>query len=166
MTQYLNRKKLRLPDYDYNAPGAYFITICTQDRKPLFSRITEDRSELTDYGRMVDAVLTHLPDHLKVTLDQYVIMPNHLHLLLVITEEEGLRHLRSDHNRCRSILSNAVGYIKMNISKQIHDHSGLIRVWQRGYHDHIIRNQQDYDKIATYIGQNVLRWQLDCFYTP
>lgn len=64
----------------------------------------------------------------------------------------------------RSVVSKVVGYIKMNSSKEIHKHFGDITVWQRGFHDHIIRNKNDYDKIAKYISENPLRWELDCFF--
>ena len=67
--------------------------------------------------------------------------------------------------RGRSIVSKAVGYIKMNVSKAIRQYAGDVKVWQRGYYDHVIRNQADYDEIAKYICKNPLRWELDKLYS-
>ena len=164
------RKRLRLKNYDYNKPGAYFITICTHDKKCILSRIVGAIHEspvscLSDYGKIVDRVINDLPKHSKVTVNSYVIMPNHIHLILSITDDPQLRAIRESPLHGRSVISNAVGFIKMNASKQIRTEYEDGFVWQRGFHDHIIRNKEDYCKIAKYIYDNPKRWQLDCFYS-
>ena len=164
------RKSLRMTHYDYNTPGAYFLTFCTHNRKHFLSHIvraTAESSEpqLTTYGKIVDAVIKNIPAHLHVTIDHYVIMPNHVHLIAVITEENILQEIRESPLQSRSIMSKLIGYIKMNASKAIRQHYGDVTVWQRGYYDHVIRNQEDYVALAEYIQTNPLRWELDKLYT-
>ena len=164
------RKSLRLSHYDYNTPGSYFITFCTFDRRNLLSHIVGAIHEspelhLTAYGNIVEAAIRNIPDHLPVAIDQFVIMPNHVHLIATITEENALRAIRESPLQSRSIISRAVGYIKMNASKSIRKQIGNIPVWQRGYYDHVIRNQQDYQVITEYISENPIRWEADRFYS-
>ena len=164
------RKPLRMSHYDYNTPGAYFLTFCTHNRKCLLSRIVgaiheSPEPQLTVCGKIVDTIIRNIPSHLHITIDRYVIMPNHEHLIAVITEEDVLREIRESPLQSRSIMSKLVGYIKMNASKAIREHYGDISVWQRGYHDHVIRNQEDYTALAEYIQTNPLRWELDQLYS-
>ena len=163
------RKPLRMSHYDYDTPGAYFLTFCTHNRKNILSRIVgaiheSPEPQLTDCGRIVEAIIQNLPDHLPVTIDQFVIMPNHIHLIAVITEEDAQRAIRESPLRSRSILSKTIGYIKMNGAKAIRQRYGDITVWQRGYYDHAIRNREDYLALAEYIQTNPLRWELDKLY--
>ena len=164
------RKPLRLGYYDYNMPGAYFVTFCTYNRKNMLSHIVGAIHEspalkLTKRGEIVDTCIRNIPEHLHVTIDQFVIMPNHVHMIVLITEEDTIRAIRESPLQVRSIVSKAVGYIKMNASKAIRQYDGDVTVWQRGYHDHIIRNQADYDMITKYICENPLRWELDKLYS-
>ena len=164
-----------MDEYDYSSPGAYFITFCTHDKAHTLSRIVgaihesprrkspwgkSPEPQLTACGRAVESVLQSIPEHLLVTVDRYIIMPNHIHLIAVITEEQAQRAIRESPLRCRSLISRLVGYIKMNASKIIRQQYGNVAVWQRGYHDHIIRNQQDYQMLAKYLEENPLRWIL------
>ena len=123
------------------------------------------KTQLTDCGMIVNSVIQTLPSHLCVTIDRYVIMPNHVHLILVITEEDAIQAIRKSPPHSRSIISKAVGYIKMNASKEIRGIYGDIPVWQRGFHDHVIRNWDDYEMITIYIHENPLRWELDMLYS-
>ena len=89
------RKPLRMNYYDYNTPGAYFLTFCTHDRKHMLSRIAGAIHEvpipqLTEFGKIVESVIRDVPAHLHVTVDRYVIMPNHVHLIAMVTEEDVL----------------------------------------------------------------------------
>ena len=83
----------------------------------------------------------------------------------MITEEDALREIRESPQRSRSIISKLIGYIKMNASKAIRQRYGDMAVWQRSYHDHVIRNREDYEMIAKYIHENPLRWELDQLYS-
>ena len=108
--------------------------------------------------------MQNIPVHLHVTIDQYVIMPNHVHLIAVITEEDTLRANCESPIRTRTIMSKLIGYIKMNASKAIRQRYGEVAVWQRGYYDHVIRNREDYVALAEYVQTNPLRWELDKLY--
>ena len=163
------RKPLRMNYYDYNTPGAYFLTFCTHDRKHMLSRITGAIHEvpipqLTEFGKIVESVIRDVPAHLHVTVDRYVIMPNHVHLIAMVTEEDVLEKIRKSPAQARSIVSKLVGYIKMNASKAIRNRCPDITVWQRGYYDHVIRDREDYEALAKYIYENPVRWELDKLY--
>ncbi len=164
------RKGLRLRNYDYDTPGAYFVTFCTNGKRKILSNIVgaiheSPELELTKYGEIVEMLINRCSAQLDVAIDSYVIMPNHIHLMFIIPDNERTRAIRESPLRGRSIISKAVGYIKMNASKEIKSEFGETELWQRGFHDHIIRSRADYEEISKYISENPLRWQLDCFYT-
>ena len=119
------RKQIRLSCYDYSSPGAYFITICTHEKRCILSDIT--------VGAIRESPLQQ--------------------------EDEA-----PSQKRTRSLLDIAIGFLKMNSSKQIHMHCPNLIVWQRSYHDHIIRNENDYREIWNYIDTNPGRWRDDCFF--
>ena len=164
------RKRNRLKNYDYSSCGLYFITICTKDRKNTFGAkeqpdfvgedtiLPPDHVNLSPYGKIADETIQAIPKHdSNIELLQYVIMPNHIHLILFIPCDNG-RMISSLTNR-KSIVT-AVGYMKQQISKKIG-----IAIWQRSFHDHVIRDHRDYEKISKYICENPIKWQYDCFYT-
>jgi len=164
------RKNLRLKNYDYSQPGYYFVTICTHNKVNLFGKIVGAIQEspklpqmkLNKYGIIVQSIIENLPKRFSnIKIDNYVIMPNHIHMIIVILET---RAIPESPLQKRSLLSQIVGYLKMNTSKHIHAINKNINVWQRGYHDHIIRGQQDYLKIYEYIETNPLKWELDKYY--
>ena len=93
------RKRLRLKNFDYSTPGAYFITVCTHNRKCTLTRVVgaiheSPEIELTDYGKIIDETIRNIPERYKATVDRYVIMPNHIHLIIIITDDEELRAIR------------------------------------------------------------------------
>lgn len=160
------RKPTRLADYDYSSDGAYFITICTHNRKNLFSNIVgaiheSPEIQLNFNGKFVDNYINQLNTRFALKIDKYVIMPNHIHLIAIIDE----RSIRESTLHKRSIISNAIGYLKMNVSRDIHKNGYSQNIWQRSFHDHIIRDEKDYLKIWNYIDTNPQKWNEDCFYT-
>ena len=163
------RKPTRLNGYDYSQNGAYFITICTHNRKCLFSNIVGaihelPENQLTRYGEIVKDIIEILPGRFNVSIPKYVIMPNHVHLIIEIcndNEERAIRESPLQYNR--SIIDKSVGFLKMNVSKKIHNEYSD-KIWQRSYHDHIIRGEKDYRKIWEYIDTNAIKWEKDCFY--
>lgn len=164
------RKNPRCKYHDYDSPGAYFITICTDKRKKLLSNIVgaiheSPEVQLTKYGQTVEKYINMLPERFGVIVDNYVIMPNHIHLVVIITDAAYLRAIRESPLRHRSIISKIVGYIKMNVSKELNNECCQDKIWQRLYHDHIIRDKQDYEKISRYIYENPLQWEYDRFFT-
>ena len=163
------RKRTRLLGYDYSQNGAYFITICTHEHKQILSKIRvgaiHESPELilTHYGKIVEQIIKSLPDRFDISVDKYVIMPNHIHLIIsIFNQQERAIHELPLHSR--STISNAIGYLKMNVSKEIHKTNCNKKVWQRSFHDHIIRNEHDYEEIWQYIDNNPLKWESDCFY--
>ena len=161
------RKPNRLNGYDYSQNGAYFVTICTRDRKNLFWREnvgadsirpkTPVSELLSEYGSIVERAILAIPEHYSgVAVDQYVIMPNHIHLILRISEpDSGCGRILS-----APTLSIVVGQMKRHTAKQI-GHP----VWQKSFYDHVIRNETDYREIWDYIENNPRKWAEDRFYT-
>ena len=151
------RKPIRLKGYDYSQNGCYFITICVKDRRELFwsqpvgARIA--RPPLSDMGETVRKAIENIPHIYKsITVEKYVIMPNHIHLILLISEDSG-RAMRAP------TISTVINQLKGHVTKQ----TGF-SVWQKLFHDHIIRNEGDYLDIWKYIDENPARWHEDCFY--
>ena len=164
------RKQPRLKGYDYSTSGAYFITICTHNRKCLLSHIVgaiheSPENKLTQYGQFAEEIIKALPDRFDVSIPKYVIMPNHIHLIIEIMNDTDKRAIRESPLRYnRSCIDKIVGFFKMNVSKRIHT-TYSDKVWQRSYHDHIIRGEEDYKKIWEYIDTNIIKWETDCFYS-
>ena len=163
------RKPTRLKGYDYSTPGAYFVTICTQNKKCMFSNIVgaiheSPENKLTQYGEIVEQYINILPDRFNVLIPKYVIMPNHIHLIIEIYNNDEKRAIReSPLQYDRSVIDKMIGFLKMNVSKKIHNISDE-KIWQRSFHDHIIRGEKDYQKIWEYIDTNAIKWERDCFY--
>ncbi|MBQ9719585.1 MAG: transposase, partial [Oscillospiraceae bacterium] len=156
-----NRKPNRLPDFDYASPGAYFITFCTRNRECILSRIALVGADiirppaagfepaqvlvlLTDYGKSVEHAILDIPQHYRsVAVDAYAIMPNHVHLLLRLDAESG-----------RMVSApTVVGSLKRYISKSLGE-----SIWQKGFYDHVIRNEEDYLIHLQYINENPFKW--------
>ncbi len=154
------RKPTRLKGYDYSAPGAYFITICVKDKKQLLSKIIvgDDahivpQNSLSEIGMICDKYINNINiKYENITVDKYVIMPNHIHLIIFL---HGTMWASSPTKNIENIIRS----FKTMVTKEIG-----YSIWQRSYHDHIIRGEKDYQKIWEYIDTNVMRWENDCFY--
>ena len=154
------RKANRLTEYDYSMPNAYFITVCTENRKNLFWKDVGaiiDRPEnvpLTAIGEIVRKSITNISEHYPaITVENFVIMPNHIHLLLQIhTDIDG-------RSMIAPTVSTVVRLMKGAVSKQ----AGF-SVWQKGFYDHVIRGDQDYKEIWNYIEGNPGKWVEDKLY--
>ena len=156
---YPKRKPNRLKNYDYSQNGIYFITICTKEKENLFwdvgATIGRPNNDFTlsKAGKIVEYAIHTIPKrYSSVTLDKYVIMPNHIHLLL---------HLHNENRRAMHAptVSTVVQQMKGYVTKQI-GHN----IWQKLFHDHLIRNEESYKKIWQYIEDNPAKWEEDCFY--
>jgi len=158
-----NRRSIRLKGYDYTQPGAYFVTICTQNRECLFGQITDGKMVLNNAGRMVADSwewLAEQYDH--VLLDEWVVMPNHLHGIIVITDG-GRGGSRTAPTVKRKPIGRLIGAFKTVSTKQINqmrETSGA-KLWQRNYYEHIIRNENELNRIREYIHNNPLKWEFD-----
>ena len=156
------RKRNRFPSFDYSSPGAYFITICTHERRKLFwdnVGAIIDRPQavcLSALGRAADAAVRKIPERYPaVSVEHYTVMPNHIHLLLQIHTDDRGRPIAGP------TISTIVQQFKGSVSKQ----AGF-PVWQKSFHDHVIRSEKDYLEIWKYIDTNPMKWTLDCFYIP
>ena len=155
-----NRKANRLTEYDYSTPNAYFITVCTQNRKNLFWTAAgavvccPENIPLSSLGMMVKQVIHDIPMHYPtITVDHAVIMPNHVHLLLQINTDINGRPMAAP------TISTVINQTKGVISKK----AGF-SVWQKGFYDHVIRNDNDYRDIWNYIERNPSKWVDDKLY--
>ena len=151
------RKQNRLAQYDYRTPNAYFITICTNNRRNLFWKDVGaiiDRPEnvpLTSLGMVAQQSIRDISSHYPaITVDHSVIMPNHIHLLLQIHTDANGRSMIAP------TISTVVRLMKGTVSKQ----AGFA-VWQKGFYDHVIRNENDYQDIWNYIEGNPSKWTED-----
>ncbi|MBQ6848970.1 MAG: transposase [Clostridia bacterium] len=152
------RKSIRLTEYDYRTPGAYFITICTKDRRcVLWENVGTGNArppKLSQYGNIVDEAVGNISAHYAgIAVDKYVIMPNHIHLLLRICCDENGRAMPVP--TVSTVIQQTKGYVTKRIGHSI---------WQTRFYDHIIRNQADYDDAYRYIEENPLRWEADELY--
>ena len=157
------RKPMRLKNYDYSSNGYYFVTICTHNKKCILSNIVGEGSplpKLTADGEIAEkCILLINSKYSCVSVDKFVIMPNHIHIIFCI-DNNG----RGDPS---PTISNVVGWLKYNITKEINKNNFIKenKIFQRSFHDHIIRGEEDYLKIWNYIDTNPQKWEEDCFYT-
>jgi len=173
-----HRRSIRLKGYDYTSPGAYFVTICVQDRACLLGRVVAGGMRLSVWGEIAAEAWCWLEkQYLYVTQDEWVMMPNHLHGILVIEDISGLEHdsRRGDSRLCRSDsriaptqtkrkpLGRLIGAFKTVSTKQINLERGTpgARFWQRNYYEHIVRNKRELNAIRVYIRNNPRNWSLD-----
>jgi len=170
-----HRRSVRLPAYDYSQDGWYFITICTQDKKCLFGQFANGHIQLSEYGCIVDKCWKWLAQQYDyVRLNQYVIMPNHLHGIIIIrrgssrtaplmTYIGGSRTAPPPNMPKRKSLPRLIGAFKTTSTKQINifRHKPGYKLWQRNYYEHIIRSEEELYNIRQYIIDNPARWQTD-----
>ena len=151
------RKPNRINGYDYSANGAYFVTLCTQDRKKILSSIVGDGFAVPKpCGIIAEEIIAQIPvKYPSVAVDKYIIMPDHIHLLLRFDWDLGTENPSPT-------LGNVIGWLKYQMTKQVDAQIDLngSKLFQRSYYDHVIRNQQDYDEIWQYIENNPRKWKL------
>lgn len=182
------RKPNRLEAYDYRTNGYYFLTICTQDRRQLLwekdknvlvgERTTLPQStgmqraareadslpyggtgarlphgyHLTNAGMSVLKAILEIPKHYgTVKVEHFAIMPNHVHLLLLLDDSLG--------KGCNPAIPNMIGQMKIAVTRKLG-----YSLWQRSYHDHIVRDQREFEMIWSYIDENPLKWSEDRYY--
>ena len=205
-----NRHSIRLRDYDYSQAGLYFITICCHERQCLFGEIIDGEMKLNDVGIAATQCWNEIPEHFpNATLHEYVIMPNHVHGIIELSQITSLanqtpapgaediqplhvaitgRHTNKSHNKDHNVgaeyfqpcnntsprnqfqklISGSIGSIikgyKIGVTKWARANTNNYTVWQRNYHEHIVRNEQSYRTISEYIITNPQRWEHDKFY--
>ena len=147
------RKSPRLQGYDYSLAGAYFITICTHQREYLFGDVVAGEMHLNQNGKIAAERWLALPHHHNdVILDLFVIMPNHMHGIIMLDNTS---------------LSTIVGSYKSSVTRHIRQSNddAHLSVWQPRFHDHIIRNEADLNRIREYVHHNPARWSEDTYFS-
>ncbi len=158
MNKMIQRKDIRLKNYNYSQAGYYFVTICTKNRQNLLWNTNvcvcnDSELYLSPLGFIVDVEINKIAHiYLNVKIDKYVIMPNHIHIIVVLHDESG-------RSQTVPTISRIIKQFKGSITKK----AGF-SVWQKSYYDHIIRNESEYLKICEYIEFNPLKWNEDKYY--
>jgi REP element-mobilizing transposase RayT len=142
------RKALRLPTYDYSNAGAYFVTVCVAGKQCLLGSVVDAHVDLSPCGAIVARHLRQLQSRLEVGVDCFVVMPNHVHAVLI---------LRGDRT-----LGSVVGCFKAATAREINSHrrESHRAFWQRGFFDHVVRNDGDLERVREYVVSNPIRWSL------
>lgn len=173
------RRSIRLQEFDYTRQGAYFVTICTRNQMCLFGEIMNGEMRMNDLGRVAQLLWEEIPAHFpQVETDAWVVMPNHVHGILVIARDERATHaerathterathaspLRASAGPPKRSLGAIVGSYKSAVSKRINQSRRTLGtpVWQRNYYDHVIRDDADLNRIRQYIIDNPAKWSED-----
>ncbi|MCL6613548.1 MAG: transposase [Firmicutes bacterium] len=175
-----HRRSIRLKGYDYSQPGVYFVTICTQNRECLFGEVVDGVMRLGVYGQIVAETWQWLAAQYSsyITLDEWVVMPNHLHGIIVIRDSydgigdsnitglyDGSRRggSRTAPTGIHKPLGRIIGAFKTVSTKRINELRGTpgMVIWQRNYYEHIIRDEESLKRIRQYILDNPLHWYFD-----
>ena len=158
------RKQIRLQNYDYSSPGSYFVTICTHERRCILSEIAVGDgvldvpyARLSPHGEIVAETLREMgKTYSWISLDRYVIMPNHIHLLVQIGDNRPSRTPAPTNELLPMLISTFKRFTNRKCGLQL---------WQRSYHERVIRNERDYQEIWEYIDTNPAKWAEDRYYT-
>jgi REP element-mobilizing transposase RayT len=165
-----HRRSIRLKDYDYSQSGAYFITICTHNRECLFGEIVNVGMILNEFGKIAwEEWDNNAKIRKNLVQDEYVVMPNHVHGILFILDENDIGATRrvAPTERLSGLASGSIGAIigqfKSIVTKRVNSIRGTpgLDIWQRNYHEHVIRDKDELLEIREYIANNPIRWAED-----
>ena len=160
------RKPTRLSYFDYSTPGVYFLTVCTKDKKCILGEIVgggaldAPHTQLTTVGTIAQKYILSGNNIPGVHVDKFVIMPNHIHMILLVDETAC-----SGPSRAPAPTNAVIPHFVSTFKRFCHRDFGEV-IFQRSYHDHVIRGDGDYLKIWQYIDSNPAKWREDCFYMP
>ena len=155
-----HRRSIRFKGYDYSRAGAYFVTICTHGRECLFGEVMDGEMRLNDAGQAAQADWVRLPERFQsIELDEFVIMPNHLHGIIILAPAPASKGAASSAPTLGQIIRafKSLAAIEAN---RILGSSGR-PFWQRNYYEHVIRDEDELNIIRQYIRDNPLKWDLD-----
>ena len=158
-----NRRSIRLKGWDYSGSADYFITICTRDRECLFGEIIDNEMVLNKLGRVAKEWWLQIPKYYEnVELDEYIIMPNHIHgVIAILGDDHGRGGVTPPlQNKNKPTLGKIVAYFKYQSTKQINEiqNSQGNPIWQRNYWEHIVRNEKSLNNTRDYIRGNPEAW--------
>ena len=164
-----HRRSIRIPGYDYSQNGCYYVTICVQNREWMFGDVMDGKMKLNEYGKIVAENWTEIRYHFDhIELDKYIIMPNHMHSVIIINDENRKGEITSPLQEIKNYptLGQIIAYFKYQSSKHINQlrNSPGSKLWQRNYYEHVIRDDKDLYRIRQYIINNPLSWAGDTYY--
>ena len=152
-----NRKPNRLKEYDYSEPGYYFITICTKERIKIFGEITGTESRVNRFGRIVEKNIKNIERIYNfIEIDEYIIMPDHIHLILIL---DGNKDKTDD--RKKMVLSKVIQQFKRQCTIEFRAVGFKKELWQRSFYDRIIRSEKELYYIKNYIRNNPLTFEIE-----
>jgi putative transposase len=165
----------RWEDWDYGTGGAYFLTTCTKNRYPWFGKIESQTMLLYEFGEIVRACWEDIPNHFKdVELGEFVIMPNHVHGIIVLTKDHFYKGGNTPineipaqqrvKNQGKNTVSAMIGSFKSAVTRQIRLSEPRF-AWQTRFHDHVIRDAGSFERISYYILNNPANWAKDEYYS-
>lgn len=161
------RRSIRLKGHDYSQAGAYFVTVCTQHQACLFGDVAHGEMWLNAAGRAVKQCWADMTRHFPhVELDEFVVMPNHVHGIVVIVDTVGAMHaspLPYPASPKKRSIGAVVGSFKSAVTKHLNElrNTPGTSIWQRNYYEHVIRDDSSLGRIREYIMQNPLQWEYD-----
>lgn len=156
------RKKIRLDGFDYSSCGMYFVTICTTKRYALLWEelsIGQNEPSISQTGKIVDAAIQQIPCHYDaIEIDKYCIMPDHVHLIVIIRPNEQASHAVDPavQETANAVLQTVIGSMKRWVSRQLG-----YSIWQKSFYEKIIRNRAEMDEIRQYIHDNPRKYAKD-----
>ena len=181
-----HRRSVRLSQFDYSSEGGYFVTICTHDKQCSFGEIRNEAMILSRGGEIAKQCWLEVPNYFTgIELDEFVVMPNHFHGIILIWDQKntgvGAQHVAPSNStqssgglmnqtptkkwiltkNSKRTLGKIVRHFKARASKTIHDAGYREFGWQRSFYEHIIRGEDDLNRIREYISDNVLKWAYD-----
>ena len=184
-----HRRSIRLQGYDYSQPGIYFITLCTQNHECLFGEILNGEMRLNEFGKMTQQCWLEIPHHFPhVKLDEFVIMPDHIHGIIILNDIVGAKNFSPQPSNNFSPQpsnnfspqpmptpqqnitpfrspSKTIGSIirgfKIGVTRGFRQNTDIYVVWQRNYYEHIIRNKVELNRMRQYIIDNPKKWKTD-----
>ncbi len=166
-------KSIRLPHWDYSSCGGYFVTICTKNRECFFGNVSNKKMKLSQIGEIANKYWNEIPKHYKnVSLDEYILMPNHIHGIVIIeqliptveTPHCGVStNTKNPHHKPQwkpNSLGSIICQFKSITTKHVRSIGSPNFSWQSRFHEHIIRNDNDLNRIRKYIKNNPLKWKI------
>ena len=160
-----NRRSIRLKEFDYANPGWYYVTICNKNFKRWFGDVKNGKINYNTLGNVAFKYFEEIPKHFEIIeLDYFVIMPNHIHGIIIINDSVETRDrvsLRQFGGTVKNSLSMVINQYKGSVARFAHKNGYKDFAWQSRFYDHIIRNDKDLHRIRTYIQSNPLKWELD-----
>jgi len=158
-----DRRSVRLKNIDYASTGAYFVTICVQYKRTVFGIVSGDSVILSSMGKKVEEFWLSIPDHfLNVSLDEYVIMPNHIHGIVLIRNEPSNDHQEKAFQKIPTgSISSIIRSYKATVTRHFRQNGFTSFQWQRGFYEHVIRSEKAMNSIREYIHLNPRKWSVD-----